>query len=134
MSDPDFSKICRHHVHRADECEAGVDYETLADTNSLRINEARQICMGRIPGCPLYAPYTSEEIAAQDQEKRDYEAKCEKVRAAILVKTTGKKGVWGFLPECPACGHARLWYAVSVWNANRIEGRCLTGTCVNFKP
>jgi hypothetical protein len=130
----DFTKICRHHTPRAPECEAGVNYAGLADSLVLKIHEAKQICMGRIPGCPLYQPWTPVEIAAQEQEKRDYEAKCDTVRAAVLVKTTGKKGVWGFLPSCPACGKDRLWYAASGWDANRIEFRCLTDTCVNFKP
>jgi hypothetical protein len=130
----DFSKICRHHTPHERECDARVDYESLADTNDLRLHDAKQICMGRIPGCPLYQPWTPEEVAGQEQEKRDYEAKCAVVRAAVLVKTTGKKGVWGFLPSCPACGKDRLWYAAAGWDANHIEFRCLTGTCVNFKP
>lgn len=133
MPDRDYTKLCRHRLVHATECAAGVNYADLALSHDLKPKECKaQICMGIREGCSLYAPYTPEEIAAEEQKERDFEADWLKVRAIVVEKTQGKLGVWGHLDSCPICQHARLWYDVCSWHGH-IGVRCESGTCIKHK-
>jgi hypothetical protein len=124
--------ICRSYFSllRNDSCEAGIQYQELAEQLGGKLADMRAVCMGRAPGCPKYAPYTAEEIAVQERAEVAKVENRVRAREAIVTKSCGKRNVWGAIP-CPICGEGRLKYSVSLFGAH-IAAKCTTPDCIKF--
>ena len=106
-------------VERPTRCAAGIEYSTLNDT------PLQRPCLNRGVGCSKGAPYTAEEIAANEARIRASLNRIGKAREAILKATGNRRGVSGSV-TCPTCGGV-LRYSVAKCNGH-IHAAC-SGDC-----
>ena len=106
-------------------------YNDLALALNLRPAEVRPICMGAVNGCPMYQPYTPEEIAAGDRSLQDKIANVAIARQVVLKKSMGKRGVFGTL-DCPFCKEHTLRWSVADFDAEKTAGKCANG-CTEWR-
>jgi hypothetical protein len=133
MPERDYSKVCRHHIPHAAECEAGVNYHDLQESRYLKPLQRVAICMGRAEGCASYEAYTAAELAQQEAEAARQNENVNKARTAIMAKVRGKSDVHGTI-NCPVCHLNNLTYSVIVsQRKTSVVGKCMTEGCVDFR-
>lgn len=110
------------------ECDAGVNYDTVKDASS---SPYRWPCMddGAHLPCPLREYPTTEEVDAEDKHITKLLSDVTTTRKLITDQTKGKRNVQGAV-DCPVCNTGKVRYSVA-YNGH-IHAQCSTEKCVQW--
>ena len=125
---------CRHFngIHRP--CSAGLEYPATVIGTCIRSAPKPGALPPRI--CPQIAPFTAEELAAEERDRecdRGHEQHVKKLNvacAAITKDAKGRRGISGKLP-CPVCTTGTLHYSIAGCNGH-VHAKCTTPDCIAF--
>lgn len=129
---------CRHKTYPErggdfpTHCAVGIEYATLPYGRP-RLGEGdpcdkRGHNAGRI--CTSFAPWTAEEIAAEEAELNALFARVAVARSAIVAKHGKARGLQGEI-ACPVCETGTLRYSIAQLNGH-IHAACSTAGCVRW--
>jgi hypothetical protein len=122
-----FDCQCKHFTGVQNEfCAVGVKYDSVSSKSP----PFGIPCLMKALPCLKREFLTAEEEAAKQAEMDKWLANTFQVRAEIVKRAAGKRGVSGAF-ECPICKVGKLRYSIAGCNGH-IHARCSTDDCICF--